>query len=114
MLEKICNFAKSSLYESTGEDKRRNNGFDQIRNLPNKKTKTLYIKLICINMLKMNAKKKKILSMYKDRRISLAKAAEMLDASLWDMPDLIEEEGIYLDYSEEELREDIKGWAKGD
>ncbi len=57
-------------------------------------------------------RKKKVLSMYKDRKISLAKASEMLNVNLWDMLDLIEEEGIYLDYSEEELREDIKGWAK--
>ena len=57
-------------------------------------------------------RKKKVLSMYKDRKISMAKAAEMLDVNLWDMLDLIEEEGIYLEYSEEELREDIKGWAK--
>ena len=44
--------------------------------------------------------------------IPIRKAAEMLDVNLWDMLDLIEEEGIYLEYSEEELREDIKGWAK--
>lgn len=57
-------------------------------------------------------KKKKVLGMYKERKISLAKAAEMLGINLWEMLDLIEEESIYLDYSEEELREDLKGWTK--
>lgn len=56
-------------------------------------------------------RKKKVLSMYKERKISLAKAAEMLDIDLWDMTDIIKEEGIYLDYSEDELKEDLKGFA---
>ena len=54
-------------------------------------------------------KEKKVLGMYKDRKISLAKAAEMLGLDLWQMIDLIREENIYLDYSEEELKEDLKG-----
>ena len=54
-------------------------------------------------------KKKKVLSMYKHRKVSLAKAAEMLDIDLWKMIDTLKEEGIYIDYSEEELREDLKG-----
>ena len=56
-------------------------------------------------------KEKKVLGMYKDRKISLAKAAEMLGLDLWQMIDLIREENIYLDYSEEELKEDLKGLA---
>ena len=56
-------------------------------------------------------KKKKVLSMYKQRKISLAKAAEILDVDLWKMIDLLKEEGLYIDYSEEELREDLKGLA---
>ena len=54
-------------------------------------------------------RKKKVLSMYKQRKISLAKAADMLDVDLWKMIDTLKEEGMYLDYSEEELREDLKG-----
>ncbi len=54
-------------------------------------------------------RKKKVLSMYKERKVSLAKAAEMLDVDLWKMIDLLKEEGMYIDYSEEELREDLKG-----
>jgi len=56
-------------------------------------------------------KEKKVLSMYKDRKISMAKAAEMLDIDLWQMIDLIKKEKLYLDYSEEELKEDLKGLA---
>jgi len=56
-------------------------------------------------------RKKKVLSMYKERKVSLAKAAELLNIDLWQMIDLIKEESIYLDYSEEELKEDLKGLA---
>lgn len=54
-------------------------------------------------------KKNKVLSMYKERKISLAKAAEILNLDIWQMIDIIKEENLYLDYSEEELREDIQG-----
>jgi len=54
-------------------------------------------------------KKKKVMSMYKERRISIAKAAEMLNIDLWQMIDIIKEENLYIDYSEEELKEDLEG-----
>ena len=54
-------------------------------------------------------KEKKVLKLYKDRKISMAKAAEMLDIDLWHIIDIIKREKLYLDYSEEELREDLKG-----
>ena len=54
-------------------------------------------------------RKKKVLSIYKQKKISLAKAAEMLDVDLWKMIDMLKEEGMYIDYSEEELREDLEG-----
>ena len=54
-------------------------------------------------------KKNKVLGMYKERKISLAKAAEILNVDTWQMIDIIKEENLYLDYSEEELREDIQG-----
>lgn len=54
-------------------------------------------------------RKKRVLNMYKQRKISLAKATELLDTDLWQMIDLIKEESLYLDYSEEELKEDLKG-----
>ncbi|MBI3026715.1 UPF0175 family protein [Candidatus Woesearchaeota archaeon] len=54
-------------------------------------------------------RKRKILNMCKEKRISLAKAAELLSVDLWQMIDLIKEESLYLDYSEEELKEDLEG-----
>ena len=54
-------------------------------------------------------KEKKVLGMYKERRISMAKAAEMLNIDIWQMIDLIKEENLYIDYSQEELEEDLKG-----
>ena len=47
--------------------------------------------------------------MYKERKISLSKAAEMLDIDLWQMMDIIKRKKMYLDYSEKELKEDLKG-----
>ena len=57
-------------------------------------------------------RRKKVLSDYKERKISLQKAAELLKVHLIKMLELIREEGIYLDYTEEELREDLKGLPK--
>lgn len=57
------------------------------------------------------SKRKMVLGMYKGRKISLAKAAEILGIDLWQMIDIIKEENLYLDYSEVELKEDLKGWS---
>lgn len=54
-------------------------------------------------------KKNKVLAMHKERKISLAKAAEMLGIDIWQMIDILKKESLYLDYSEEELREDLQG-----
>ena len=54
-------------------------------------------------------KKEKILQQYKNRKISLQKAAELLKIDLTEMLDLIKNENLYLDYTEEELRKDMKG-----
>lgn len=54
-------------------------------------------------------RKKRALSMYKERKISLGKAAEMLEVDIWQMIDIIKEENLNLDYSEEELKEDLQG-----
>ena len=56
-------------------------------------------------------KEKKVLKMYKNKKISLAKAADMLGIDLWQAIDIIKREKMYLDYSEEELKEDLKGLA---
>lgn len=54
-------------------------------------------------------KRNKVLGMYKQRKISLGKAAEILGLDIWQMIDIIKEENLYLDYSDEELKEDLQG-----
>ena len=56
-----------------------------------------------------NERRRKVLSDYKERKVSLQRAAELLGIHLAEMLDLIQREGLYLDYTEEELREDLKG-----
>lgn len=57
-------------------------------------------------------KRRKVLSDYKERKISLQRAAELLGIHLVEMLELIQREGLYLDYTEEELREDLKGLTR--
>ncbi len=57
-------------------------------------------------------KQKRVLSDYKNRKISLQKAAEVLKIHLIEALELIQREGLYLDYSEEELKEDLKGMQR--
>ena len=57
-------------------------------------------------------KRNKILSEYKARKISMQKAAELLGIHLVEMLELMQREGLYMDYTEEELREDLKGLPK--
>ena len=57
-------------------------------------------------------RREKVLFDYKERRISLQRAAELLKIHLTEMLELIQKEGLYLDYTEEELREDLKGLPK--
>ena len=54
-------------------------------------------------------KKERILQQYKNRKIGLQRAAELLKVDLVEMLELIKKEGLHLDYTEEELREDLKG-----
>ncbi|MEK6949119.1 MAG: DUF6290 family protein [Nanoarchaeota archaeon] len=54
-------------------------------------------------------KKEKILQQYKNRKISLQKATELLKIDLTEMLELVKREDLHLDYTEEELREDLKG-----
>lgn len=54
-------------------------------------------------------RRKKVLDDYKERKISMQKAASLLGIDLLGMIDLMQKEGLYLDYTEEELREDLKG-----
>lgn len=54
-------------------------------------------------------RKKHVLLAYRNRQISLQKAASLLGIDFLAMIDLLQTEGLYLDYTEEELREDLKG-----
>lgn len=49
-----------------------------------------------------------VLGLYRDRKITLQKAAEMLSLSIWDMIEKIKEADIHINYSRDELAEDLK------
>lgn len=55
---------------------------------------------------------KKTLTLYKNRKIILQRAAELLKIGLPEMLELVKKEGLHLDYSNEELKEDLKGFRK--
>lgn len=48
------------------------------------------------------------LKLYKEGRISLWRAARMADMSLWKMMEIVKERKIIAQYSEKELKEDLK------
>ena len=54
-------------------------------------------------------KMEKILEQYKNRKISMQRAAELLKVDLTEMLEIVKREDLHLDYTEEELREDLKG-----
>lgn len=47
-------------------------------------------------------------NLYKKRKISLWKAAEIAERNLWDMIELMEKYDVYLNYDIKDLREDMK------
>jgi len=62
-------------------------------------------------LLKLGLEKwrmERALNLYREKRVSLWKAASLARVSLWEMIDKIKEHGIYLDYTEDELAEDLK------
>jgi predicted HTH domain antitoxin len=56
--------------------------------------------------------KKRALELFRDKRVSLAKAAEIADISVREMMDLIKEKGISLHITIEEIREDFEAAMK--
>jgi predicted HTH domain antitoxin len=52
--------------------------------------------------------KRRALALYRERKVSLAKAAELADISVREMMDLIKERGLALHITSEELREDFE------
>ncbi|MEW6416879.1 MAG: UPF0175 family protein [Nitrospirota bacterium] len=51
---------------------------------------------------------KKVLELYEDRKITLQKAASMLSIDIWEMIDKVKKADLHIDYSTEELAEDLK------
>ena len=51
---------------------------------------------------------KTVLELYRNRKITLQKAAEMLYTDIWDMIERVKKADIHIDYSKEELVEDLR------
>ena len=51
---------------------------------------------------------KSILDLYRERKITLQRAAEMLSIDIWEMIEKAKKAEIHLDYSTEELAEDLR------
>jgi predicted HTH domain antitoxin len=51
---------------------------------------------------------KAVLELYRDRKITLQKAAEMLSTDIWDMIERLKKTDIHIDYSKDDLAEDLK------
>ncbi len=54
-------------------------------------------------------KRERTLKLYKERKISLERAASILKVDIAAMIDIIKEEDLHLDYTQEELEEDLRG-----
>lgn len=52
-------------------------------------------------------KEQMVLDLYRKREITLQRAAQLMSADLWTMIDKIKRADIHLDYTFEELREDV-------
>lgn len=52
-------------------------------------------------------KMRKALELYKEGKVSIARAAAIANLSLWEMLDLISEKGLHIDYGGQELLEDL-------
>ena len=51
---------------------------------------------------------KNVLDLYRARKITLQRAAEMLAIDIWEMIEKVKKAEIHLDYTMEELAEDLK------
>ena len=49
-----------------------------------------------------------VLDLYRTRKITLQRAAEMLTVDIWEMIDKVKKAEIHLDYTMEELAEDLR------
>ncbi|MCW4007363.1 MAG: UPF0175 family protein [Candidatus Bathyarchaeota archaeon] len=53
-------------------------------------------------------KLKKALEMYRDGQITLSRAAEIAEISIWEIIDLLAQKKVNLQYSADDLEEDLK------
>lgn len=51
---------------------------------------------------------KNVLELYRDHKITLQRAAEMLSSDIWEVIEKLKKADIHIDYSKEELAEDVK------
>ena len=51
---------------------------------------------------------KSVLDLYRARKITLQRAAEMLTVDIWEMIEKVKKAEIHLDYTMEELAEDLR------
>lgn len=51
---------------------------------------------------------KNVLGLYREHKISLQRAAELLSIDIWDMIEKLKMADIHIDYSMEELAEDLR------
>ena len=49
---------------------------------------------------------KNVMELYRSRKVTLQKAAEMLSVDMWEMIEKIKNADIHIDYTPEELKED--------
>lgn len=54
-------------------------------------------------------KRERTLKLYKERKISMERAASILKVDIASMIDIIKGEDLHLDYTQEELEEDLRG-----
>lgn len=52
-------------------------------------------------------KEKYVLELYRNNKITLSRAAEMLSVDIWEMIEKVRSSDLHLDYGMEELREDL-------
>lgn len=51
---------------------------------------------------------KSVLELYRNRKITLQKAAEMLSVDIWEIIEKVKKADLHIDYSKEDLLEDLK------
>ncbi|MBI3753887.1 MAG: UPF0175 family protein [Deltaproteobacteria bacterium] len=50
----------------------------------------------------------RVLELYREHKITLQRASELLSVDIWEMIEKVKKADIHIDYSEEELTEDLR------